>query len=239
LPVYLAFPSIANHCIGLHSLHAISARSGDKWRRTDQLTYIERRSSPSKNEPAVDLYTVEDLFVRDVPEVSDCIIAFGSDDAVELKCRAMKAVELFKSGFSDRLLLTGKYPRRKPRRETEAARMRVIALAEGVPAGNILLEDQSADTHANVRNSRTSLARQAMPNPRQILIVSNEWHMCRCRLIMAGHFPTTRVLCCPTLDGGNRDDWESAGFRSAVENELRVLNRQVEDGLLPRKPRPT
>jgi len=69
-----------------------------------------------------------------------------------------------------------------------------------------------------------------------ILLVSSEWHMGRVLLTARRYLPgRVRLVCCPTCEGCNRDNWtESDECRKEVEQEATLLEAFLETGALSR-----
>lgn len=88
------------------------------------------------------------------------------------KSRMNRAIELYKSGFAPRLIVTGK---------NEAAAMKRYAAKKGVPAANILKESKALDTIGNAFFTRKVFL---LPNSWQsIIIVTSVFHINRARLV--------------------------------------------------------
>lgn len=96
-----------------------------------------------------------------------------------LRRRTLHAAGLYHAGRVSRLIACGGMGRYPP---TEAAAMRDVLVAAGVPADCIGLEDQSTNTLENIRN-----ALPLLPGPfcraRNVLIVTDWYHAPRARLI--------------------------------------------------------
>ena len=109
----------------------------------------------------------------------------------DLLLRAGTAEDLAKSDPDVTLILTGGNPVSEGR--TEAAVMRELLTAGGVPAERIVPEDRSADTVANFRNC----ARLCSPDEPVVIITSN-YHMNRAvRLAKKAGFTRIRRMPAP------------------------------------------
>lgn len=172
--------------------------------------------------------TTEFLFVEDSPAPADCIFVFGGKHPA----RALRAAGLYLEGYAPRMLITGGDSRVLGRPEADA--LAEIAVAEGVPPEAILTERRSANTVENVLFGRAALEQAGLlPGMRRMLIVSAPWHMCRARLAVRRHFPSTvEVLACP--DGRpeiNRDNWTlTAEGRQQVFRELEKVRTYLLKG---------
>jgi uncharacterized SAM-binding protein YcdF (DUF218 family) len=88
--------------------------------------------------------------------------------------RINHAIDLYRRGQARKIILTG--GRSYRRESTEAAAARAYAIKNGVPAGDILIEDRSHTTYQNVLNAK----RLADANGfKKVLIVSDPMHMKR------------------------------------------------------------
>ncbi len=109
----------------------------------------------------------------------------------DLLLRVSTAEDLARSDPDVTLILTGGNPGSAGR--TEAAVMRELLTAGGVPAERIVLEDRSADTAANFRNC----ARLCPPDEPVVIITSN-YHMNRAvRLAKKAGFKRIRRMPAP------------------------------------------
>ncbi|MCD8144369.1 MAG: YdcF family protein [Oscillospiraceae bacterium] len=92
---------------------------------------------------------------------ADCIIGFGNYNG-EI---ARRAAELYHQGYAPKILFTGGLGRNTDGLWTasEAEHFAEIALAEGVPAADILLEKESTNTAENILFSKRLLERSGVP----------------------------------------------------------------------------
>lgn len=88
------------------------------------------------------------LFCCDEPCPADVAMVFGAANETDLGRRTIRGVELYRSGFVPKLLVTGGgvLARTRP----EAKRMAEIARELGVPTRDLLVEDRSANTFENI-----------------------------------------------------------------------------------------
>lgn len=180
-----------------------------------------------------DQQITEFLFVRENPVSAELAMVFGAATEEDLACRTRRGVELYREGFVPRLLVTGGgvLARKCP----EAKRMAEIARELGVPDGDLLVESRSSNTFDNVRFSRALLEAQGLLGRlTSVLLVSSEWHMRRVLLTAKAYFPSQlRLLCCPTTEGCNRENWTlSAAYRNDVLQEFCLLEALEETGAI-------
>ena len=87
---------------------------------------------------------------------ADCIIGFGNynDDI------ALRAAELYKQNYSDKILFTGNLGRNTSNlwNVSEAERFADIAIKRGVPQSSILIENRSKNTAENIIFTKALLA---------------------------------------------------------------------------------
>jgi hypothetical protein len=173
------------------------------------------------------------VFVREEPVAADLAIVFGAACEQEMRCRTLRGVALRQQGHTTRLLVTGGGVLAQMR--PEAQRMAEVARELGVPKSDVLVEDQSANTFQNVRFSLELLeSRGLLHELRTALLVSSEWHMRRVLLTTRKYFPAgLKLVCCPTLEGCNRDNWmRSSECRATVEQEALLLATFRQTGAL-------
>src|SRR5713101_2147160 len=88
--------------------------------------------------------------------------------------RINHAIDLYRSGKARKIIFTG--GRRYRRELTEAAAARAYAIKNGVPEGDILIEDRSHTTYQNVLNAKQLVDANGL---KKVLIVSDPMHMKR------------------------------------------------------------
>ena len=93
-----------------------------------------------------------------------------------LERRVAHAVELWRRGEAPLLLLSGGGGRQR----SEADTMRGLALAAGVSAGALLLEERSRNT---VENAVFSAALLCEKERRRVIVVSEAYHLLRARIL--------------------------------------------------------
>lgn len=94
-----------------------------------------------------------------------------------LLSRVQAGVALYKQGYAPRIIVSGGLGKLPP---SEAEVMRRVAVGMGVPPDDILMEDQSHSTMANIRNSARIMAAHGW---RSVLLVTDPYHEFRaCRI---------------------------------------------------------
>ena len=92
---------------------------------------------------------------------ADCIVGFGCyNDDIPLRC-----AELYHQGWAPKVLFTGGLGRntRELWTESEAARFGRIALAQGVPEKDLILEDKATNSAENILFTREKLRSLDLP----------------------------------------------------------------------------
>jgi uncharacterized SAM-binding protein YcdF (DUF218 family)/glycosyltransferase involved in cell wall biosynthesis len=141
-------------------------------------------------------WLADPLRVSDTPQRSDAIVVFAGGVGESGRAgggvqeRISKAVALYHEGVAPRLIISSGYV--FTLREAEV--MKAIAVANGVPAEAILLEESAADTYQNVAFTRRILNDH---NWRRILLVSSPYHMRRAVMTWRKVAPEIEVIATP------------------------------------------
>lgn len=124
-------------------------------------------------------YRITSQGQRDERRPADAIVVLGAAQfngvpTDVFAARLDHAVELYEAGFAPWFVVTGgKLP---GDRTTEAATARAYALAHGVPAGRILMEDRGRNTLESITAVASILRAKGL---RSALFVSDRTHMLR------------------------------------------------------------
>jgi uncharacterized SAM-binding protein YcdF (DUF218 family)/glycosyltransferase involved in cell wall biosynthesis len=138
----------------------------------------------------------EPLRVSDAPRRADAIVVFAGgvgESGVAgggYQERVRHAVELYRGGYAPRLIFSSGFVFTFQ----EAEVMRDLAIALGVPASTITLEQRAASTLENVVHVRDILQQD---DARTILLVSSPYHMRRAVLTWRRQVPTIDVAATP------------------------------------------
>ncbi len=126
------------------------------------------------------------LSLHQPPKKADVIVGFGCFDTSV----ALRAAALYRAGFAPKVLFTGGLGRNTTGlfTEPEAVRFAGIAMAQGVPEGDILLEDKSTNTKENIEFTRALLQTQNIPHD-HILGVHKHYMERRIWAAMANYWP--------------------------------------------------
>ena len=125
---------------------------------------------------------------RTMPAASaDVIVALGGgitargEPLAVTVARARRAVALYLAGRARRIVMSGAYGMYDPPPpRAEATAMAQIALAEGVPQGDIEVEAQSRDTIGNIWFTKSLLREHRW---HRVIVVTSGWHAPRVRYL--------------------------------------------------------
>ncbi|MCM3001522.1 YdcF family protein [Paenibacillus cellulositrophicus] len=171
--------------------------------------------------------------ISDDGRPGDCIFVFGSNKGA--KYRVPAAVQLYKDGRAPMILFSGGTIW-KGQPLPEALMMKERAVELGVPAGQILVEQESRHTKENVLASLLVLDR-AIPlhGIRRILIVTSAYHMRRAYLTLKTYMPSwIEYSMCAAEDASTREDnwWLTPEGFNRASNEAGKLVRYVQNGII-------
>ncbi len=174
--------------------------------------------------------------LEDTSENVDCIIVLGSAKAT--KYRVPEAVNAYKSGRANRIMLCGGVVRDFPEGKcTEAENMYKSVLALGVPKEKVILENSSQNTVENILYALVELQRSFwLNNISKVLLVTTSYHMKRSLAIARYLFPShINVIPCSAEDENtNRDNWKNTqkGIDRAKGEALNIV-KCVKNGVFP------
>jgi len=159
----------------------------------------------------------------------DCIMVFGYPELD----RAEKAIKLYKEGRAPYLLFSGgnKWGERD---ESEAIKMKNLALDHGVPEEAILIETLSNHTKENVLASLLVLDRKiGLHNIRRLISVTTPGHTRRCLLSLQTYMPNWIEHILVSSDMVMPENWWNIPpIRNRAEKEVRNLIRYIKEGQL-------
>ena len=133
------------------------------------------------------LQTIWDyLCLHQQPQKADVIVGFGNFNTNI----ARRAAELYRQGLAPKVLFTGGLGRNTEGLlpEPEAIRFAKVAMECGVPAEDILIEDQSTNTKENIEFTRCLLEERGIPHDR-ILGVHQPFMERRIKAAMGVYWP--------------------------------------------------
>lgn len=123
----------------------------------------------------------------------DAIVAISGGDTTT---RTEKAIQLFKNGWGDRLVLAG--AAKDTSGPSNAKAMKNQAEAEGVPADKIDIDEQSSTTSQNALDVKTILSDHSAQS---MILVTSGYHQRRAYLEFQSQLgPEFKILNAPTDD---------------------------------------
>lgn len=117
--------------------------------------------------------------------VAGCRVLPNGTASRALRRRTMQAVDLWRQGLAPTLVLTGGVGANPP---SEARAAAAVAIALGVPEADIVLEERSTTTAENARFAA------ALTPARRVLVVTDSYHVLRCRVLFAQSFDSVRAV---------------------------------------------
>ena len=140
------------------------------------------------------------LKISNIPQKADAIVVFGGGvgetgspgkSTIE---RARYAAELYKQGYSNKILFSSGYTYVY----NDAENMKLFAVSMGVPEKNTLLEQKANSTYENVVFSKKILNQN---NYRTILLISSPYNMRRAKLVFDKAGKDVKVIYVPVDQG--------------------------------------
>jgi uncharacterized SAM-binding protein YcdF (DUF218 family) len=146
---------------------------------------------------------------------SDAIVAISGG---ETKSRTLEAVRLYKDGWAPKLVFSG--AALDPNSVSNAKAMELIAQGEGVPANDILLEENSENTDQNAHGVAKIVSDQDW---HKVILVTSPYHQRRAYILFGRALgPSVDILNHSTTDQAwRRTHWWATDFsRSLTMSEL-------------------
>ncbi|OZM84320.1 hypothetical protein CFP66_03650 [Pseudonocardia sp. MH-G8] len=157
--------------------------------------------------------------LRHEPRRTDVGIGLGSHDLSV----ATTAAELYSQGMFPLIVFTGANSpttaQRFPR--GEAVHYREHAVALGVPADSILIDDAATNTGENITNTRALLA-DAGQTPRAVTLITRPYQQRRAYATCRKLWPDVEPVCAAT-------PLPLADYIASIGDEARVINMLVGD----------
>lgn len=145
------------------------------------------------------------LSEEDVIKKSDAIFVFGGKTPL----RAEKAVQLYRDGWSRKIIFSGHGSYTGRSETSEAEKYREVAIAAGVPPEDILLETESITIPDNVRRSLNYFDEIGF-TPKSLILVNSPQPQRRGWCLFKKYLPDSVELVrqnCPTAEKYGRDGW--------------------------------
>ena len=138
------------------------------------------------------LYIIWDyMHMHMEPEKADCIVGFGNRNLAV----PHRAAQLYHQGYSDKILFSGGLGRNTGNcwQGTEAEIFAEIAIADGVPEKDIILETKSSNTAENILFVRDKFLELGM-NVHKILAVHQQFMERRIYAALKMHWPELNAI---------------------------------------------
>lgn len=113
--------------------------------------------------------------------VAGCRVKSNGEPSLALQARVRHAVQLYKEGYSSKLIFTGGTPDNRPTEAKAAQKYATEVL--GVPSDAILLEENSTSTEENA-----SLSKEKYDGIHRIIVVSDSYHIYRSERVFGRYF---------------------------------------------------
>lgn len=139
------------------------------------------------------------LSPQDSLEKTDAIVVVSGGDS---DARIDKGVQLYKEGWAKTLIFSGAAAEGEI---SNAKAMKTIAAGEGVPAENILIEENSKTTLENAQYTAVLLAEN---NIGSIILVTSPYHQRRTYELFKKYFPDGKIINQSALD----ENWRKKGW---------------------------
>jgi uncharacterized SAM-binding protein YcdF (DUF218 family) len=160
-------------------------------------------------------YQVNRTGSRDEAVAADAIIVLGArvdtngQAGPDLRSRTLHAVELFQQGLAPQLICTGGYEGDRLSAAAVACR---LAVANGIPAGSVVLAEGSMTTWEDARSAARLMKARGW---RSAILVSHPLHLERARLLFQGQGIT--VYPSPTSTDLGAIPWQDRAWLTARE----------------------
>jgi len=164
-----------------------------------------------------------------------CILAGGVNDDGTLPEDPRKRVEagvtLWRESKSSKLIMSGKYGfwldfLGHPPKKTEALAMRDYAISLGVPAQNILIEDESKDTVGNAYFLRVNFIDKN--GWKKFAVVTSDYHMQRTKIIFDQVFGDAYKIEYVSASAGLSQE-KMKKWKKSEEKTISVLKHMMGD----------
>ncbi len=171
------------------------------------------------------------LFLSDPPAPVDLCFVLGSPSTTTI----VPAIDLYTSGFTPRILISGMGPTRSRRAECDI--YRDLAIARGVPSSAILTEARATNTLENFTLSRRIIEQTiGWGALRRIALVTKPFHTRRALMTARANWPThLEYLMLPSSGDDDPlagDWWQTSSGRQFVLAELRAIGTYALSGHL-------
>lgn len=180
----------------------------------------------------------EFIFQQDAPQKCEFLFIPGSGYG-EL---AIKAAQLYRSGYAGKIIVSGKYSilqdrfagavspecYRNREYETESDFLKDVLIENGVREADIFQEKRATFTYENAIYIRCLLEKMGYTDeimPKKVLLVCQAFHGARVRMYFNYMFPETEFYICPVKTQGiDRKNWylQEKGIHTVLGEAERI-----------------
>jgi uncharacterized SAM-binding protein YcdF (DUF218 family) len=158
-------------------------------------------------------------------ERSDAIIVISGDDDL---ARLREGVRLWRDQWAPKLIFSGA-ARAGPVSNAEAMRQR--ALAGGVPASAILVDEEGADTYGNAVHTRRLMEARGL---RSAILVTSPYHLQRAVMTFGGVYQGSQIRligsAAPDSDWRKQSWWLRPDLRLLTLHEVEKISYIIYTG---------
>lgn len=119
----------------------------------------------------------------------DAIVVVSGGDTT---ARTKKAIELYKNGWAQKIIFSG--AAKDKNHSSNAVIMQTLAIEQGVPTSDILIDELAETTAANAKNVSDIFLAE---NIKSAILVTSGYHQRRVWLEFNRYAPNVRLLNCP------------------------------------------
>ncbi len=172
--------------------------------------------------------------IIDTGESTTYGIVFGN--SMLIKERVKTAVDAYQKKRITKVIFTGGIngiSNTEKDKISEAQKMKVLAIKQGIKENDIIIEEESNNTFENIDNTMNILKKETIS---QIAIITSEFHLKRCMAIMKKNYPNIKTILIASFDGfTDKNNWylSDASWnsgRSIVTYEANLLIKYAKEG---------
>lgn len=152
----------------------------------------------------------------------DAVVAISGGDTA---ARAKEAINLYQNGWAKFIVFSGAAQDKTG--PSNAAVMKEIALSEGVPSGNILIDEYSENTKQNAENTKTIFDEY---NIKSVILVTSGYHQRRANLEFSNHNNDVKIMNHPEKTDKDWSFWwwvTPYGWWLAVSELAKIISFYV------------
>lgn len=132
-------------------------------------------------------------------QTADVIVAISGGDTA---ARTVEAIKLYKDGWAPKLVFSGAAEDRNS--PSNAAVMRGIAIASGVPEGDIVIDERGRTTKGNAEETADLLKGEGVTS---MILVTSGYHQRRASLEFGQRFEDVEIRNHPVSQDGQWSAW--------------------------------